>query len=354
MVRTFNKKVYKSYNFKTRRGVRHYRKKGKSKAARLKDSKINTLEEKAALRIARQQLVKATQYYVRRSVFIGAGFTHWSENDMWPDISQSVRIKPQDFYYTEQCAIGGYLASDLSDRLTGQGTVTTAHFKDRSLALHLKQLKFKFRALNVGLTKATLDVYIFRVPYNKEWLAVQASVAVQPFDVSDRDNPKPQMSWTKPLTTFNTICPEALAEWKQSNIGPTIGPPSVSGIEHHLIEHKRFVLPVGHMIDTTGSASNRVNTEPWRELTVQKTYAGLGRKEDYEVYGEPVPTANSFVRLQGRLSNNRYYLCIRCDQLCYLHGAFLVRFCRGKNFPDQVIFDAEAPGLPVQPNPPNP
>lgn len=329
--RSYNKKIYKSYNFKTRRGVRktRYSRKKKSFMSKLRDKKINTLFEVRAKEIAVKADQKAIEYYYTRGVWLAAGAHPWPVNDTNPPPADWGYVLDNQFYSREFCKIGGYLAADLSTEVQDdmQPPAQPLTFRgERELMLHIKQIKIAFEFLNLGHTNVTVDFSVWRVPYNKYLLSTD--------NLPDAmKNPVPSYFDHAPMTIYNQITSAATADWRSSNANIKI--------QKERVAHARLVIKPGRMVDDPAAGGgSRINTEVWHKLTINKKYKGLGKAEKYTL----TPQTISPVSTAGSLSEHRYFFCFRTfNGNLSFRGVSSVKFCKGKNVPENIIFDAGAP-----------
>lgn len=309
----YNKKIYKSYNYKKKRGVRR-----KSYWKKLKDKKINTLYEKRSKQIVDSALQKATPYYLVRGVYLDPGST-WPLNDTFPTVADGYNLLESQFFVRQFAHVGGYLETDISNEMIVLPT------ENRDMKIHIKQIKLDFAFVNQGIEDLQVDLCIWRFPYNKYILANTAIPG-------PLDNPTPQYYNHKPFTPFYGIDKMADQAWKEDDANMKV--------KKHLIGHKRITVPHPKMIDDPAAGgSNRQNTVKWKSIKIVKTYKGLGYSEDYQIE----PTNISPIATAGSLSKNRYFITIRTTDEVRFRGIATVKFCRGKGTPDQVVFDRIAP-----------
>lgn len=309
---------YSKYRKKYTKSNRKYRKKtyGKKKSyiARLKDKKINTLAEHRSKQIALQVQQKAVQYYATRGVWLG-GQAIWPINDTYPAIQDSMTILNSQFWYREFAKVGGYLDTDISNQMI------TAGSEPRNMIIHLKSFKIHFDFIVQGQEKAIVDMCIWRFPYNKYLLASDTTPDAT-------KNPQPQYFDHKPFTPYNTIDSFTVKEFHDA--------PNVTGFNKQLVASKRITVhPSSNLIDVQTQEVNRIH---WTPLKITKTYKGLGYAEPFEIQQQLSP-----VTTYGSLSNNRYYISIRVTNTVQVRGISFVKFAKGRNIPDEIIFDRIAP-----------
>jgi len=295
--------------------------KKKSYYSRLKDKKINTTVERRALEISKGQDEKDIPYYSTRGTWL-LGNAQFPLNDTYPALADCPEILNTAFWVHEFGKVGGYLNSNISDAVAAQPA-----YDAREMKIHLKLLKVSFDFLNEGVEPAQVDMCIWRFPYNKHLLSTNAAPG-------PTVNPQPQWMHHKPFTNFNSITREAVDYHQKDadNVQST----------KTLLAHKRIlVYPNRQIDDPAAGGANRLNTRRWKNLTMSKNYKGLGFGEKYELEDQQV----SPIGTAGSMSNHRYYLSIRVDNTVRFRGVSIVKFCKGKNIPLNLIFDRGAPGL---------
>jgi len=327
-------KAWKRIAPRRKSAVRLQRQKKASYQARLKDKKLNTLEEVRANQIVQKALSAERTYYITRGSYLGAG-NEYPKNDQFPSIAQSFRLLQGSTFINEFCKVGGYIRSQLT---TSTAALPDADEEDdakaeedqekrdlRDMYIHIKSILSEFRFLNQGNEEAVIDMCIWRVPYNKH------SLAEDPDSPHPLTNPQPEFMWHKPFTPYNGLCYEYRRNWHTRDDNLIY--------KKNLLASKRITVFPNRMIDITGgSASNRQNTVKWVTLKLSKHYKNKGFQEEYEVENNVSP-----VVVSGSLSKNRYFLSIRTTQDVLFSGVTACKFCRGKNIPKNIIFDKLAP-----------
>lgn len=303
--------------------------------ARLKDKKINSLIESRMQQIAQREDQKLIEYYIERLSYLGPG-QQWPNTDTWPATVDSFGLAAGNMYYRQLANVGGFLATDLA----GTTNVSIGP-PDLQCNLLLKRIGFHGRFLNQGLCRSTVDVSLWRVPFDKAYLASRGHTGQQ--IASRMDKPAPHNNWIEPFTLFNTASSECKRMFRESKrvAGGTFAHPNPRNVQRIRIAHARFSLPVFRQVDAGGGANNRQNTEPWVTRHCIKTYKGAGRKESYEFESILGPDVLTTI---GAPSKNIYYFTIMSDQTLIFQGVSTVRFARADADPSQLVFSGAAPG----------
>ena len=211
----------------------------KGYVARLRDRSINTLVESRIKSIAQDLDNKQMEYYVERAAHLLPGQI-WPANDTWPATATAILGNPGQLYYEQICQVGGFLSTDLASTTNPE----VGPSPDMACSILLKKIGVSGRFLNQGITRAQVDVSIWRVPFDKTYLASRGHSG-QPVP-SKMDLPVPYVNWISPFTLYNTATHECKKMFKESKLiagGPGADPNPRFGSRVR-IAHSRFTLPV--------------------------------------------------------------------------------------------------------------
>ena len=196
---------------KTYRKKRFARKK-KSFMSRLRNKKLDTLYEKRAKQIAVKVVQAKVSKLIQRETWLRqptfnqdgtlqvAGAT-WPEDDTWPLPLDMMRMGNNDFLTFPIMRCGGYFSSDIAEEFIQDPNF----FRLRDLYVRLHAFRLSFDVANPGVQTESIDIDVWRVPFNK-YATARDGISAQA--QNQRENPIPERRWLKPLTTFNSLTSE--------------------------------------------------------------------------------------------------------------------------------------------------
>lgn len=262
----YNKKIYKSYNFKTRRGVR--RKWRQQKLA------VGTVQN-IAREIAKQEDNKNTLYGIHQVKILATPTSVWNGAFARPDLATRVELTPNSLYSQ---LITGASAEFLNPVAGGENTTSSLHLMSKT-NLHVKTIQACLMFQNYSQNDQYIRVSIIACPR------------------SDPSTPLPEpRPQDQPYTNiqYKGIFNKGIKSYTTPG-----GVPYQTA--NYVIATKRFKLsPTRSLYDVKGSTVTDEITVPIREITLTKTYKSRGKKLTY----------NTSAGVGQAADNLNFYLCV--------------------------------------------
>lgn len=236
---------------------RRRRKKGKSKAyyRKLRDARINTAVEVAALRIAKKEVKKSHEWYKSKIITKDAQFD-WTAHGPYvrvPSVS-CFSLNAGNLWYLRLTDLGSILENSLYQPTQANDALTND--------LRISSFRSKFDFRYAGASSCLIDISIVKVPGS------QLLSAVAQVPVVEMCEPLNDLYEYWPATTRQSLGYkfQRLAH-KRVRIGPA-----------RQYTDSRLISSQGSNQGYTYTSAATVHTDPQKSVTITKAFKGQGMK----------------------------------------------------------------------------